>query len=337
MQILLSILLGILLGIVAGGGVAVWMLVRRLNGRSLPGGRDGVISTTAQRVLPRDDAFFRGDDLLRYPRRLGELQLRLVEQHDRAREQGAHLRERRAELAERPDRAELAKRYADDAALLDRKAERMSRVLGLVWKTRTLLVLRAHVAITARRRPQLADLPDDEIPVDRLASAAANYDAASNAVRAFVDELDSRTNDLDLVMPVVPPAAQLTDEIRQAVADERAHTLETYQGMRLRMDELADTLAYLADRCRTRQVVEGGPAAVEAGSGSEALVDELNAALGALADLAEVGDQRLADTALENLTEDIDQLEQAGLDAQAETDAVLEVQRLLEQFPKGGE
>ncbi|RME25879.1 MAG: hypothetical protein D6798_07915, partial [Deltaproteobacteria bacterium] len=282
-----------------------------------------------------DDAFFRGDDLLGYPRRLGMLQQRLVEQHGETLRQADRLDARRAVLAERPDRVELARRYAEDAALLRRRADRMARVLGLVWKTRALLVLRAHVAITARRRPRLSALPEGEIPVEGLAAAAAEYDAASLAVRAFVDELDSRANDLDQGIPRIPDAAVVTDEIRAAVEAERVHAAETYASMRARMDELADTLAYLAERCRTRQVVEGGQVGVDAGEGSEVLVDELNDALAALADLAVVGDRRLADAALDNLTEDIGQLEQAGLDAQAETDAVLEVQRLLEQFTQG--
>jgi len=333
---ILALFFGLMLGAFVGGVAAVWMVVRWLAGRRLPGGRRGVLDTTARRVIARDDAFFRGDDLLRYPRRLGELQQRLADQHGDALQQAARVDAHHADLADRPDRTELARRYADDAALLRRRADRMARVLGLLWKTRSLLVLRAHVAITARRRPQLSGLPEGELPVERLAAAAAEYDAASQAVRAFVDELDSRRNDLDEVLPRVPDVAELSDEIRAAVDEERTHAVATYAAMRARMDELADTLAYLAERCRTRQVVEGGPAAVDAGPGSEALVDELNDALGALADLAVVGDQRLADSALDNLTEDIGQLEQAGLDAQAETDAVLEVQRLLEQFPKGG-
>ena len=166
--------------------------------------------------------------------------------------------------------------------------------------------------------------------------AADAYDRASDAVRGFVEELDSRVNDLDAMLPHRPEAAEVDDEIRGAVEAERAHTLRTYDAMRARMDELSDTLAYLADRCRTRQVVEGGPGAIDAGPGSEVLMEELGHALDSLAELAQVGDRKLADAAMENLAEDISQLERAGLDAQAETDAVLEVQRLLEQFPKGG-
>jgi len=334
-EVFFSLLIGLLIGVLAGGGVMVWAVADRLRRRALSGATAGA-TAGARPALRQDDAFFRGDDLLRYPRRLGELQNRLVEQHTEALAQRGHLLERREALAERPDREELARRYAEDAALLGRRAERQARVLGMVWKTRALLVLRAHVAITARRRPQLSGLPDGDVPVERLAPAAAAYDRASDAVRAFVTELESRSNDLDTMLPLVPSVAQVDAEIHAAVEAERGQTLQTYDTMRGRMDELADTLAYLADRCRTRQVVEGGPGAIEAGPGSEELVDELNLALGSLAELAQVGDRQLADAAMDNLAEDISQLERAGLDAQAETDAVLEVQRLLEQFPKGG-
>ena len=150
MQVILFLFLGIVLGVLAGSGLVIWAVADRLRKRTL-GGRAGGTSA----ALRQDDAFFRGDDLLRYPRRLGELQARLVDQHGQALGQRDHLLQRREELAERSDRAELARRYAQDAALLDRRSERMARVLGVVWKTRALLFLRAHVAITARRRPQL--------------------------------------------------------------------------------------------------------------------------------------------------------------------------------------
>ena len=333
MQFLLSLLLGLLLGVLFGGGVAVWAVAQRMRRRSLTGGAPRLI--TAHIQVRRDDAWFRGDDLLRYPRRLGELQARLVEQQEQATSQAAHLVERRAELEGRPEREDLVRRYTEDARLLERRAERMARVLGIVWKTRALLALRAHVAVTARRRPLLDGLPEGEVPQDALEQAAVAYDRAANAVRAFVGELDSRANDLDDVMPVPPAQALITEPVRLEVEGERVHTLQTYSTMRDRMDALADNLVYLADRCRTRAVVEGGPGAIDAGPGSEALLDELNRALGGLAEMVSVGDQKLADAAMDNLAEDISQLERAGLDAQAETDAVLEVQRLLDQFPGG--
>lgn len=337
MQVVISLLLGALLGVLVGGAGALWVVAQRLRqGRSLPG--DMTERLTVKRIVTRNpsDDWFRGDDLLRYPRRLGELQHRLVEQHQEALDQAGHLHARRAELSGRDDRQALAQRYADDAGLLARRAERMARVLGVVWKTRALLVLRAHVAITARRRPQIEGLPDAaDVPVGQLDAVGLAYDRASDAVRAFVDELDSRANDLEDFLPEVPEAAIVTDDVAAEVAAEKDRTLATYTEMRSRMDTLADTLAYLADRCRTRAVVEGGPGAVDTGPGSEALADELNAALAGLSELAEVGDRKLADAAMDNLAEDISQLEQAGLDAQAETDAVLEVERLLAQFPDG--
>lgn len=332
MQIILSLMLGLLAGLVVGGAVVAWFLAQQLRKRLLPAGTKPARLIRASR---RDRAWFRGDDLLRYPRRLGELQARLCEQQVVALDQASHLHERGSALVERPDRQDLAHRYGDDAELLERRADRMGRVLGEVWKTRALLFLRAHVAITARRRPVLDGLPQGEIPFDKLLASAAAYDAASEAVQAFVDELDSRANDVGEMLPPPPAQAFVTEALHQVVEGERMHTLQTYQSMRARMDELADTLVYLADRCRTRAVVEGGPAPIEGGPGSDALMAELDQALGGLSELAEVGDRQLADAAMDKLANDISQLERAGLDAQAETDAVLEVQRLLEQFPKG--
>lgn len=337
MQLLATLFFGLLLGLLLGAGGGLYLLARRLRKPAITGDAPRRLSTHIQ--VRRDDAWFRGDDLLRHPRRLAELQARLLEQHQAAQSQAAHLAERREELAGRPDREDLARRYTEDEGLLQRRAERMGRVLGVVWKARALLGLRAHVAVTARRRPVLTGLPEGDVAKDALPAAARAYDQASDAVRAFVNELDSRANDLDEVISEPPPEAQITESIRMTVEGERMHTLQTYAAMRDRMDELADTLGYLADRCRTRAVVEGGPRElgnVEAGLGSEGLIEELNRALGGMADLADMGDRRLADAAMDKLAEEISQLEKAGLDAQAEADAVLEVQRLIEGFGTRG-
>ena len=64
--------------------------------------------------------------------------------------------------------------------------------------------------------------------------------------------------------------------------------------------------------------------------GGEALLHEVEQALGALSELSEVGDRRLADLAVQNLAEDVSNLERAGLETSAEAEATLEVARLLE-------
>ena len=145
--------------------------------------------------------------------------------------------------------------------------------------------------------------------------------------------IDARQADLHLAVPMVPELASAEDEDRTAVEAELARARETYHQLASKLDRLADTLSYLGDRCRTRLVVEGAPTQVEAEPGTEQLVDEVNTALTALNDLAELGDRQLADSAMDNLAEGISQLEQTGLEAKAEADAVLEVARLLEQFP----
>ncbi|MBO85836.1 MAG: hypothetical protein CL927_10780, partial [Deltaproteobacteria bacterium] len=100
-----------------------------------------------------------------------------------------------------------------------------------------------------------------------------------------------------------------------------------------RMDRLADTLGYLADRCRTRAVVAGSEVQLEAGAGTEGLLSEVADALSGLQEMARIGDQQLAESALDNLAEDISQLERAGLNARAAAEAELEIARLLEHVP----
>lgn len=323
------LLLGAGLALLGAGAWCFAWLRRRREERALPanGSREGRISAR------RYPGWRAGEDLLRYPDRLAQLEARLIASHGAAVDQAEHLRSRGEKVASKEGRGELAERYASDASALLTRTASMRRVTGLVWRTRAVLLVRAHVAITARARPRLEDMPAGDIPVSQLDRAAATYESAASDVRSFVVHVESRLADLSVTVPGSPPVAELTDEDREMVRDEKARAKATYVELQNRMDRLADTLAYLADRCRTRQVVEAARVGVDGAPGTADLMDEVGEALRALEGLTELGDQQLADTAVDNLAEDISQLEQAGLEAQAEADAALEVNRLLDQFP----
>lgn len=286
------------------------------------------------RSQPRRTPSADPDEALRStPIRLGQLERQLAEALERADQQADHLRDRRRRIEEKDDRAELLARYDEDVDLLGRRAENMRRVMALLWRTRAILELRAHIAISARRRPDLAHLPDGEVPKAQLEAAAVTYDAAADSVRAFVAFIGERATDLQHAIPRVPEVAAVDDEDREMVAAEQASTAETYTVLESRMDRLADTLSYLADRCRTRAVVAGAEVHLEAGAGTEGLLSEVADALTGLQEMARLGDQQLAESALDNLAEDISQLERAGLDARAAAEAELEIARLLETVP----
>ncbi|MEC8425671.1 MAG: hypothetical protein VX000_17920 [Myxococcota bacterium] len=323
------LLLGAGLALLGAGAWGFAWLRRRREERALPRSRrrDGRVSA---RHYP---AWRAGEDLLRYPDRLAQLEARLVTSHGAAVDQADHLRSRGEKVASKEGRGELAERYASDAAALLARTASMRRVTGLVWRTRAVLLIRAHVAITARARPRLEHMPAGDIPVAQLDGAAATYESAASDVRGFVVHVEGRLADLSVTIPGAPPVAELTAEDRELVRDEKERARATYIDLQNRMDRLADTLAYLADRCRTRQVVEAARVGVDGAPGTADLMDEVGEALRALEGLTELGDQQLADTAMDNLAEDISQLEQAGLEAQAEADAALEVNRLLDQFP----
>ena len=274
-----------------------------------------------------------GEDLLRYPARLAGLSQQLEDSHSAVQEQQAHLRARREEVAAKEGRQGLVARYEADGELLRQRAAGMRRVLTLVWRTRATLRLRAHVAITARHRPELQGLPEGEVAVPDLQLAAQAYESAAERVRRFVLLVDRRASELEAAVPSLSSLAEPGEGDRKQVEEELSRARATYQELRDRMDRLADTLAYLADRCQTRHVVVDTPAGVDEDPGGAQVFEELNAALVSLQDLSELGDRHLADAAMDNLVEDISQLERAGLEAQAEADANLEVARLLEQFP----
>ena len=314
-------------------GAGLWGLLwlkQREEGKHLP--PDG--TRRRRGIATSDDPAWRaGEDLLSYPDRLAQLEARLVDSHAAAAEQAEHLRSRGERVAAKDDRSELVERYTADAAALATRSESMRRVMALVWRTRAVLLVRAHVAITARARPRLEGLPAGEVQLDDLPAAAETYERAAEGVREFVAHVETRTADLSVTVPGAPRFAELAEEDHRMIDEEKQRARATYADLGNRMDRLADTLSYLADRCRTRQVVEAARVGVEGAPGTADLMDDVGDALRALEGLAEIGDQQLADSAMDNLAEDISQLEQAGLEAQAEADAALEVGRLLDQFP----
>lgn len=273
------------------------------------------------------------DELRGTPLRLAQLERQLSDALRRADQQSGHLLDRRRRIEDKEDRGELLARYDEDVQLLARRAVNMRRVMALLWRTRAILELRAHIAISARRRPDLAHLPEGEVPKQRLDLAAEQYDQASEAVRSFVGYIDERASDLKLAIPRIPDGADVDEQDKAMVAAEQQRTAETYTALQRRMDRLADTLGYLADRCRTRAVVAGSEVQLEAGAGTEGLLSEVADALSGLQEMSRIGDQQLAESALDNLAEDISQLERAGLNARAAAEAELEIARLLEHVP----
>ena len=165
--------------------------------------------------------------------------------------------------------------------------------------------------LASRRRPsEEAERLAARVEIDKAAVIVVNGFAMGHHVRAIL----ARAKSSALVVVYEPDVALL-----RAVLERQDHA-----------EWLRDPLLrFVTD-------ASDGTALGGALEGSEGLLDEVSAALGALSALAEFGDRQLADTAMDNLAEDIGQLEQDGLDVKAEADAALEIARLLEQFPTPG-
>ncbi len=346
----MQIIFGVVLLVLAGlGALGIYALVEipRLLRRALPG-RERPALEDAQHTprqaghpvpiasprAPTGPARGAGknEDLRRYPRELAALEEQLGASLEAVRSQRSHLDERLRVLSQKEGRQELAHRYEEDLDLLGRREAGMRRVLGLVWKARALLTLRAHLAETARGRPELPALPPVDDPKTDLVAAGGQYSMASQRVRAFLIRVRERALEVAEEVPAPPIQAEVLPESREEVEVELGRVRAVYSGWEDSLDRLADTLDYLTDRCRTRRVVQGSAPALAAAAGGEALMAEVDRALGKLKDLSDVGDRSLADLAVRNLAEDISQLERAGLEAQAEAEAAVEVARLLEQF-----
>lgn len=314
-----------LLFVAGAGGLVVYGLVLLAR----------VFSTPALPLQPpskalRDPSGQLVDDLRRTPARLLVLEDQLAAALLRADQQTAHLRGRRGRMAEKEGREELLARYDEDVALLTRRVANMKKVMALLWRTRAVLELRAHVAITARARPELSHLPEGDVPTDALDRTSEAYDQAVDGVRAFVAHVESRSVDLRHAVPRPPDSADVSEADRSFVDAELARTQDTYASLQDRMDRLADTLGYLADRCRTRSIVAHADVSLDTSADTEGLLSEVADALHGLHEMTQLGDRQLADSALDNLEEDISQLERAGLDAQAAAEAELEIARLLQ-------
>jgi hypothetical protein len=270
-------------------------------------------------------------DLFACPERLRELEARLAQRHDAVSEQLVLLRNRRAALAAKPSRADLARNYDADVALLERRAASMRRVLTQVWKTRSILLLRAQLAATARRRPDLGRLPDPD--AGDLHIAARRFHEAADRVKGFLDRVDTDADRLEAVVPARPAAAEADESALEAVATERLLTRAAYGTLHEDVDRLVDNLIWLGDHCAARSMADGSPEPPDETGGAARLLDEVEVALRAVAQLSRSVDPVLAASALANLDEELGGLEKAGMEARAEADAVLEVDRLLRPLP----
>lgn len=267
------------------------------------------------------------NDLLNYPRRLEQLEEQLGDRIIAIEDQARVMQTRLAELSGKDGRQGLTRKYQDDAQLLARRSEGMRRVLGQVWKTRAVLLLRVHLATTARHKPAL-DLPptDHSLPPRQ---ASETFHVAAAAIQNYLEEIHLRRKNLKAVLPA-PPALATLEDLQEVVQQEYLASDQAYQNLLGQMDQLSDNLTWLGDHFATMAVVvEGSEAIPEAGASH--LFAEVDKALDALDALATSVDSNTLDQAVDHLSQDISRLEIAGQEVSAEADAGLEVDRLLKR------
>lgn len=273
--------------------------------------------------------------VLRYPQRLERLEGELVEAHRVTQQQLQHLSLRGAELAAKVGREELAARYAADVAALDRRAAALRRAMGTVWRTRSILLIRARLALAARPRPDLEGLPEPGgLRPAQLDAALARTERAALDLRRFVTLLDTTQRALPGELPAPPLSAEVLPEQRAAVDQELAEAQAVLTRLHARLDRLADALDYSADRLRTQKLVAAAPLQLDLEPAAGHLLEEVGEALAQLTALSEAGERRL-DSGADALAADIGPLERLALDAQAEADAGLELERLLRRADTG--
>lgn len=311
--------------VVLGGGLA---------GIGVLATRDWVRRRRAAAAPPARDP---DADLYACPERLDAIERQLLERLAAVREQEARIGALRAEVAGKAGREDLVRKYDQDALLLARRAASMERVAGDLWRTRSILRLRAHLAATARRRPELGALPDPEgRGVDPHVAAARFRDAAAT-VRDWVALIDTRAAELARMVPEFPAALGDDPGLRAGVDAELGAVSAAYASLREDMDRLADTLTWLREHCASLALVRGGPpgrgARAEPAADPAHLLQEVAMAMDGVAALARAVDPALAEAAVDGLASDVSRLELDGREAEAEAQAHLEVERLLRGLP----
>lgn len=313
-----TILVGVV-GAVAASALVVLQRMRRVLLRperpALPGPTPGVPAVKTS-------------DLLDYPRRLQELEQQLDARLGAVQAQIGVLYARRQEVGAKAGRADLASRYDQDLGLLIQREGSMRRVLGLVWKTRAILLLRVHLAITARQRPPLR-LPDPHDPSLDLSRATHAYHHAAGQVRIYLAHIEARAQEVERIVPAPAVGAELDEPMRAEVVDAQMGLRGEYRTLLEEMDRLADNLTWLGDHFATLSVMttEARSPVMEGDPGR--LLAQVGAALEDLSAMARTVDPVLVDDALDHLARDISRLEEAGREAEAEAEAHLEVERLL--------
>jgi hypothetical protein len=275
----------------------------------------------------------RGDDLLHYPRHLETLERRLVRTLAVAGEDLTHLEHRKSDVAAMDQRRVLADRYTEEVAALKVRMALLRRVLAQIWHTRSVLQLQAQLAVTARHQPFLEEL---SVLTEPSAEQAERCEHAAFEVRRFSEHLAERIRDGSLQVPREPLDGTIGEELRANVEAERARVEKVYRRLHRDADRLADTLRYLADRHRARGSVlpqgSGEEQNLDLAKESHALVSEVDVALSGLHGLFQTGERHLVDAAVAHLEQDICQLEQVGLEAEAAAVTELEVARLLQDL-----
>ncbi len=330
----LLMLLFVALGAIAATA-GVWKLIKVVSARALPRERPRESIASSPAATP---AAATQEDLQRYPERLEGLQLQLEGALRAGESQLLHLTAKRNEIAAKPGREALAERYTQDLALLEAQAKATQGVLATIWKTRAVLALRVHLAEAARGHPELDHLPQPiDVSPGQLDGAARAYARACRDLRAYLQQVDKQRARIHEIVPTPSVHAALRPDHRADVEREAESVEKAFTDLRERLDALADNLDYLSDRFHTQKVVEGSSAGLDLGPEGSALLHEVNRAILELDHLSAIGEEGLADVAVDGLAAEIANLEKVGLDIDLQADADREVERLLASFTRQGQ
>ena len=151
-------------------------------------------------------------------------------------------------------------------------ADTSGRVMGLVWRTRSILILRVRIANVARECPRMEDIPHLPDAEADWEAVAVRFLAFRRRVRQSIADVRTAESNIALSLPTVPGRATIEEGERKRVRAELDRALGTLDSIRGRLEKLSDTVGYLADRCRTREVVEAAPVEISAGGDAEEIL-----------------------------------------------------------------
>ncbi len=238
-------------------------------------------------------------------------------------------REKAASFEGQADRADIAERFSTWASAHEAEVAALERALSLAWRARAIQRLHAVLAVVLRAQPPLQRLPDPLSPLAVTDEGVAAYADALHALRAYSADVVDKDQHLEEAVPRVPEGVCIPEEHQARVSAELAQVRAELKELSARVLRLVDEVDLALHALRSRRATAGTRRILGDQPGGNRVIDEVGELLGQLQSMEQLGEVRMAGLSADALDESVREVERAGLAVVAETEAAVEVGRLV--------